>query len=150
MILLLDTGVLGLVTNPKATPTNEACCVWLRALLADGARVIVPEIADYELRRELIRAHKINGWQRLDALKNTIEYLPINTDAMLKAAALWAHARNVGTPTAPDTGLDGDVILAAQALTLETHGERLVIATTNVGHLALFVEASEWQDITSA
>ena len=56
MILLLDTGVLGVVTNPKATPTNEECRVWLRDMLVQGTRVVIPEIADYELRRELLRS----------------------------------------------------------------------------------------------
>ena len=63
---------------------------------------------------------------------------------MLRAAELWAQARQQGYPTADPQALDGDVILAAQALTL--HG---IVATDNVGHLARFVDARPWQEITA-
>jgi len=53
-------------------------------------------------------------------------------------------ARNTGQPTAPDPALDGDVILAAQALTLNTS---VVVATGNVRHLSRFVRAELWQNI---
>jgi hypothetical protein len=53
----------------------------------------VPEIADYEVRRELLRANKVRGIARLDLLKNSIGYLPLTTPIMLKAAELWAQAR---------------------------------------------------------
>ena len=100
------------------------------------------QIADYEVRRELLRAGKTRGLARLDLLKNTLDYLPLTTAVMLKAAELWAQARNQGTPTADAKALDCDVILAAQALT-----ENGIVATENVGHLSLFVEAKDWRDI---
>ncbi len=81
---------------------------------------------------------------RLDAFGQTLEYLPLTTVAMRRAAELWAEARRRGTPTADPHALDGDVILAAQALTL---GIEVVVATTNVGHLGRFVAAAEWADI---
>jgi hypothetical protein len=65
---------------------------------------------------------------------------------MRQAAAFWAQARQQGQPTAGDKALDGDVILAAQATTLEVTD--MVIATTNVGHLSRFAPAALWQDIT--
>jgi predicted nucleic acid-binding protein len=114
-------------------------------LLANGHRVILPELADYEIRRELIRAKKMNGLKRLDTLKATMEYLPITTEAMLKAAELWAEARRRGSQTADDKALDGDVILAAQAVTL---GEPdVIVATTNVDHLSQFIAADAWPNI---
>jgi hypothetical protein len=60
------------------------------------------------------------------------------------AAELWAQARQGGYPTAPDPALDGDVILAAQALSL---GVPVVVATANVAHLSRFVPADVWQNI---
>ena len=57
---------------------------------------------------------------------------PITTSVMQRAASLWADARNSGIPTAADPSLDGDVILAAQALGVATGGEAVVVATTNV------------------
>ena len=54
---------------------------------------------------------------------------------------LWAETRRRGRPTADAQALDGDVILAAQTLAI---GGR--VATENVGHLALFVEAYDWRE----
>ncbi len=66
---------------------------------------------------------------------------------MLLAAQLWAEARLRGRPTAEPSALDGDVILAAQAILLENEGYKVVIATTNVGHLSQFIDAQEWRAI---
>ncbi len=141
-IVLLDASPLGMISNPSATPANLECYNWMESLLMSGYQIIVPEIADYEVRRELLRAGKTHGLARLDLLKNTLDYLPLTTNVMLKAAELWAQARNQGTPTADAKALDCDVILAAQAL-----AENGIVATENVGHLSLFVEAKDWRDI---
>ena len=143
--ILLDAGPLGLVTNPKLSPQSLACVQWLQGLIASGARVVVPEISDYEVRRELLRAEKRAGIERLDALAGLLPYLPISTAAMRQAALLWARARQQGQPTAEDKALDGDMILAAQAIALEAPD--VLIATTNVGHLSRFVPADLWQNI---
>lgn len=144
-VVVLDTGPLGLVTNPRRSPQSVACAQWLQALVAHGLRVIVPEIADYEVRRELLRANKESGLARLDALASRLEYLPLTTAAMRQAAVFWAQARQHGQPTAEDKALDGDVILAAQAVTIGVTG--VMVATTNVGHLSRFVPAALWPDI---
>jgi predicted nucleic acid-binding protein len=115
-------------------------------LIAAGHRVIVPEITDYELRRELLRVRKAASIQRLDALAHGTEYLPLTTPAMLRAAELWAQARQQGQPTAGDNTIDIDMILVAQALTLGVAD--VVIASTNVGHLGRFVPAENRQIIT--
>lgn len=145
-VVLLDTGIIGLITNPKRAHESLACNCWLQTLIKAGIRVILPEIADYEVRRELLRANKIKGIKRLDELANLIEYLPITTDAMRKAALFWAQARQQGQPTAGDKTIDGDMILIAQAVTLSV--TNLIIATTNVGHLSKFVRADLWQNIS--
>lgn len=106
--------------------------------------MIVPEIADYEVRRELLRSRRLQGLRRLDELVSRVEYLPLTTAAMRQAAAFWADARQRGQPTADDKALDGDVILAAQVATIEADG---IVATTNVGHLAPYVRAALWRDI---
>jgi len=143
--VLLDAAPLGLLAAPPRKPAARACAVWLAGLMNVGARIIVPEITDYEVRRELIRAGKTRSVKRLDALAQATEYLPITTAAMRRAAELWAQARQQGQPTAGDNTIDADMILAAQALML---GEpQVVVATTNVGHLSRFVPADDWQNI---
>jgi len=144
-IIVLDTGPLGLITNPKQSGENLACYEWLERLVANERRVIVPELADYEVRRELLRAGKVRGLRRLDVVVSTLEYLAISTVAMRLAASFWAQARSQGFQTAANEALDGDVILAAQAV---SHAEaNVIVATTNVGHLSRFVNASHWREI---
>ncbi|MFL5589047.1 MAG: type II toxin-antitoxin system VapC family toxin [Ktedonobacteraceae bacterium] len=147
-IVLLDTGLLGLITHPKASLEADQCAQWLVMLSMKGVDVKVPEIADYEIRRELLRMDRMKSIKRLDDLKNVLGYIPLNTQTMLLAAEFWAQARKQGRPTADDKALDGDVILAAQASLLTNVGHEAIIATTNVGHLSRFVNAKEWKNIS--
>jgi predicted nucleic acid-binding protein len=143
--VILDAGPLGLVTNPRRSPLNLQCARWVQSLFAAGIRVVVPEIADYEVRRELLRADKQSGLARLNSFITAAEYLPLNTLAMRQAAQFWALARQQGYPTAADPALDGDVILAAQTVTLVRTSA--VIATTNVGHLQRFAPTELWTNL---
>ena len=52
LIVLLDAGPLGMITNPKSSAENEACKNWLAGLAYNGVDMVIPEIADYEVRRE--------------------------------------------------------------------------------------------------
>ena len=144
-VVFLDAGPIALVTNPKLSPESTLCTRWLQTLITSNIRVIIPEIADYEVRRELLRANKVRGIARLDELANSLEYLPITTAAMRQAALFWAQARQQGQPTAGDKTIDSDMILAAQAMTLDVVD--VVIATTNVGHLSRFAPADLWRNI---
>ena len=97
--ILLDSGPLGLITNPRASAAAAACRQWVVNAIGSGAAVLVPEISDYEVRRELIRARRTAGIARLDAFIGQVEFLPIDTAAMRQAAAFWAEARQQGRPT---------------------------------------------------
>jgi predicted nucleic acid-binding protein len=123
LIILLDAGPLSMITNP------------------------IPEIADYEVRRELLRAPNNEAIGRLEALKGLLSYAPITTQVMLKAAEFWASARNTGRQSAVDALLDADMILAAQAKVLGGDGDEAMIATTNVRHLASFAHPRIWREI---
>jgi predicted nucleic acid-binding protein len=137
-----------MITNPKSSPENEACKNWLAGLAYDGVEVVIPEVADYEVRRELLRAGKERRLGRLDALKGMLRYAPITTPVMLKAAEYWASARTMGRQSADDVSLDADMILVAQARALVSTGDETVIATTNVRYLALFASARMWREIS--
>ncbi len=137
--VMLDSGPLGRIAHPKPNPE---IIEWLTQLLDSNVEVMIPEITDYEIRRNLLLADLKKSIVRLDQLKQALIYRPINTANMLKAAELWADARKRGKPTADLKELDGDVILAAQARQVDA-----VVATENVGHLALFIEAKHWKDI---
>jgi predicted nucleic acid-binding protein len=146
-LILLDSGPLGMVINPKAKGIPLDCQMWLKSILQRGGKVAIPEIADYEVRRELIRAGLRESLGRLGNLKQTLEYIPIQTDTMLLAANLWAEARQTGKPTADHKALDGDVILCAQAILLINRDTKVIVATTNVAHLSRFITALDWQSI---
>ena len=51
-IVLLDSGPLGIVTNPKAaSPLSQEGKVGLQSLPLKSYIVMLPQIADYEVRR---------------------------------------------------------------------------------------------------
>jgi predicted nucleic acid-binding protein len=141
--IALDTTPLSLLAHPnEKQPLVKEVREWLEGVLTAGSIVFLPEIADYEVRRELLRLGRTKSLQRLDALQSTLTYLPLDTATMRRAAEMWAEARNQGVPTADPRELDADVILAAQA-----EGVQAVVATANVAHLARFVDARHWRDI---
>ena len=145
-VLLLDSGPLGLITQPQRSHEVIAITDWLKDCLRAGARVLVPAIVYYEIRRELLRANKAIGIARLDAFVNAApdRYVALTDDDLRFGAELWAQSRRVGRPTADPAALDIDVLLAAQALRLVGSP---VVATTNPKHLSQFVAAQLWTDI---
>ncbi|MBI1831767.1 MAG: nucleic acid-binding protein [Planctomycetes bacterium] len=143
--VVFDTTPLGILCHPRNPAPVMACRQWVGDLLAAGRRVIVPEIADYEVRGELIRINSSIALSLLDQLGVRLDYLPMTTAAMRLAANLWAQARSAGYATAPDHALDADVIVAAQALSLNTS---VIVATGNPAHLNRFVPADLWSNIT--
>src|SRR5437660_908558 len=114
-----------------------------------GSIVLLPEIAVYEVGRELKRLGATASLRRLDDLRRRLSYLPITTSAMELAADLWADVRRRGVPTASPDSLDADCILAAQALCAAGAGDVLTIATTNPAHLGRFpgIDARIWDTI---
>ena len=120
---------------------------WVAACRAARHEIYIPEVIDYEIRRELLRANKKVGIANMDALKAAFRFLPITSPAMLLAADLWASSRQSGLPTGDPKKLDIDVILAAQALTLGAPAGDLIVATSNAAHLSRFVPADLWSNI---
>ena len=147
LIVLLDTGPLGLITHPKASHESDECNKWMRDQLQKGVYVLVPGISDYELRREMVLNGATNGILKLDALRKTVGFVPITTAVMDKAATFWAEARKLGKPTASDLALDGDMILSAHASIVSSQGHEVIVATANVRHLSIFCDARLWSHI---
>jgi len=148
--ILLDSAPLSLLATPlrPANPASiRAIRQWATDCDAAGHHIIIPEIIDYEVRRELLRSGKTASVAELDNLKADFTYLPLTTVALLKAAELWARTRQQGRPTAHDENIDVDVILAAQALTFGVPVADLVVATVNTRHLSRFVTADLWTNI---
>ena len=138
--IALDSGPLGALAHPRR---NIPIATWLDGMLEAGVVVYHPEIIDYEIRRGLLAANMTRSFRRLDQFKDVLTYLPLTTATMLDAATLWAQARQRGRSVADPKELDGDVILAAQARQVGA-----IVATENVGHLSLFVEAKSWREIS--
>ena len=150
-IIFLDSSSLSALSEPISSPTVVAISLWANSHLAIGNRICVPEVIDYELRRELVRSGKTASVLELNALKSRFTYVPITTEAMLLAADLWAQSRSRGTPTGDPRRLDVDVILSAQALyagqLLGPSPVEVIVATTNDKHLSQFLTADLWQNI---
>jgi predicted nucleic acid-binding protein len=142
--IILDTGPLGMIAHPKPNPQIAE---WFKRMVGSGVKIIVAEVADYEVRRNLLLERLERSVDRLDELKQELTYLPLTTAQMLKAAELWADSRQKGQPTCDPKELDCDVILAAQALSVSV---KAIVATDNIGHLGRFVDARHWNDVTAA
>lgn len=119
---------------------------WLDAILRSSRQVVIPEIADYEVRRSLLRAGSTRQLAMLDALAETLLYSPITTDVMRSAAQVWADVRRSGKPFAADDRLDGDAVLVAQVRALGPL-DRLAVVTENRRHLEAYVPAYDWTDL---
>ena len=123
----------GLLTQPKPIPDALAAREWMRRLMDAGVIFYLPEISDYEVRRELLRAGKTRGLRWLDELGKVVTYLPLTTGIMREAAILWANVRQQGLGTARSLDL-----------------KDCAIATTNPGHLGRYYPAVWWGDLVEA
>lgn len=130
--IVLDATPLGLLTQKKGVPEAEACRTWYQTLINFGCLLFVPEIADYELRREFLRQGNSGAVSRLQIFNAATpdRYLPLTT--------------------APPEALDADALIAAQASLLNPAASGLaatVVATANVGHLSAPTNAVLWSNI---
>ena len=138
MKLLLDTGVVGQICHPRK---YQEVREWFASAVSEED-FLLAEVADYELRRELIRIRATRSLARLDELARELRYLPVTTATWRSAANHWAWLRRTGKATASEHGLDGDVLIAAQAL-----AEDAVVVTTNPRHFSALVRAVQWGEL---
>jgi hypothetical protein len=156
VIVILDSGVLDLLASPFQDASEEEeneisqCTEWLYSLLSKGVYVVTSEISDYEVRREFIRIQS-DGLAILDCLREVIDFLPLTTEVMQKAAIFWADTRQNHVPTTDDKNIDADMIISAHwsILSEAFPGRAVLIATKNIRHLKIFAQenAQEWMNI---
>lgn len=157
MIVILDSGVLGLLVTPidetlsideKRLTEIYQCTEWFYRLLSKGAYVTVSDICDYEIRREFIRI-KSRSIYELDELRKIIEFQKVTFALLKKAAEIWADARAVNQPNKVKENIDIDCTVAAQWFLLQEEypGRRVVVATKNIKDFQRIIECSIWQDI---
>ena len=73
MKLVLDTSVAGYLCHPRR---HAEVKLWFRGVV--GLRrheLVLPEVVDFELRRELLRLGSTAGLRLLDALPTEVLYL---------------------------------------------------------------------------
>jgi hypothetical protein len=71
-IIVLDAGPLGLASQAPGIVRADHCRRLIRDLDAAAVSVVAPEIADYEVRRELLRLGATAGLRRLNRLVSAI------------------------------------------------------------------------------
>lgn len=132
--------------HPKV-PGHADILKWFIDFSSDSSNhFYLPEIVSYEVKRGLfelkIKHPDFMGLERFEALSSQLEYLPLTKQMWDKAAELWAKKRSEGKLTASQDSLDGDVLLAAQALQIKG-----IIITENFKHLQALVPCKNWRDL---
>jgi len=92
MIVFIDSGVLGLLTNPKKEGKPAQCEDWLYSLLSKGVYVVSSDICDYEVRRSLllesVKKSSFYSLNNLDELRSVIDFLGLETEVIFKASQI--------------------------------------------------------------
>jgi hypothetical protein len=83
--IVLDAGPLGMIAHPRPNPQIAE---WYERHLQSDTVFIIPEIADYELRRELLRADLRASLAKLDRLEAVSVYARLTTAVMRRAAEI--------------------------------------------------------------
>jgi predicted nucleic acid-binding protein len=145
-IICLDSGPLGLACRISQNPDVVDIKKWLQLWkFEENTHVILPEIIDYELRRELLLQGFGDSVRLLDQLRKDLTYVWFRDGVLDRAAELWADLRRRGLPTADDRRIDVDVILVAQAIDYLSENEELIVATSDPRDLdRLGVRTCDW------
>ena len=84
--VLLDSGPLGQACRRYGIAAGDQCRLWIDSLMARAVEVVVPEVADYEVRRELTRINAVGSLRRLDDLVTLggLSYQPVSAPLGVK------------------------------------------------------------------
>jgi len=83
-VVLVDSTPLGQITHPNIKPQVKN---WLQNLNNQEIQLLIPEIADYELRRQLLLNNRVKSIRRLDDLIKG-RLILIDRKTVLKACEL--------------------------------------------------------------
>lgn len=138
----MDSGPLNEIIKPQ--PSTDVIR-WLRFIDKNRIAVRVPEIIDYELRREIVLQYLVGkndsskSINRLNKYRKTERFIPINPSVTLTdACEIWAELRYIGQGTSDVKNIDVDVILAAQALSMKKDFDEVIIVTGNLSDICRF------------
>lgn len=157
MIVVLDTNILGVLATPNDSESLERegesrevyyCTEWLYRLLSKGAQVVIPNICDYEIRRELIRISS-SSVEELNNLRESLDCYEVTFDVLEEAAEIWAESRKISQPNTQKENIDVDCIVAAccRVLERENSGRVVILATKNIKDFQRTTNCALWQDI---
>ncbi|MEG3436898.1 hypothetical protein V0288_07180 [Pannus brasiliensis CCIBt3594] len=147
MIILLDSGVLGALSNPNESEINARLEQWLFNKIKWGS-LITSQVCKYEVKRSLLKIQS-KGINKLADLEELIDFIPIVDRDIEIACELWVKSITEGIQVAPERDINFDIILCAQwqRLQEENPGRKVIIATTNLRHLRRFAEAELWENL---
>jgi hypothetical protein len=153
LIVILDTGLLGWITNPNYVKSKKYID-WFEQLVCRSATVMTSDLCAYEVERGLFLARKktgaFDGITLLEDLRNRIVFLPITSELLRESAILWADAQSQSLGTSSPKNIDVDIILCAQYRLLQNEypGRTVIVATENIRDIGRFANADRWEHIT--
>ncbi|MEB3309761.1 MAG: hypothetical protein VKJ02_05970 [Snowella sp.] len=154
MIILIDSGVLGILSNPNESAINIKCEEWLYNKIVKGCTILSSQICKYEVKKSLLLVQEktsftVSGTQKLTELENLIDFIDVKASDIEIACQLWVQSIVKGIQVAPSMDINFDIIICAQfrRLELENPGREVVIATTNLRHLQRFAKADLWENL---
>ena len=89
--IVLAAGPLGRISHPRP---NREIADWLSGFLREATSFTSQKLAITNFAANSSAPASKRVVHRLDRLKSVLNYLPINTEVMLKAAELWAGPPN--------------------------------------------------------
>lgn len=139
---LIDSGPLGDIIKPH--PSADVVR-WVHFVKENKIALRVPEIIDYELRRELIlqglkgNSDSYKSIGNLNKYRRTKRFIPLEPSVTLTDACdIWANLRNNNQGTADIKNIDVDVILVTQALSMKKDFEEIIVITGNLSDIRRF------------
>jgi toxin FitB len=136
-LIILDSAPLGFFCNPKNRDNYKKLSNFVKSL---NFSIGVPEIIDYELRRNLELENLQKSISLLSQFQQRRQLISLESEDLIRAAELWAWCRKQGSTTTENKGIDIDVILVSQALSRKDFFNKVVILTIDTGDLSVFCD----------